>query len=253
MDNFKFKKKYGQNFLIDENVLNNIVNNINIKDNDLIIEIGPGSGALTNKLIEKGRVLAYEIDLDTKKYLKAFNVIYDDFLKRDLEKDLKDYEYNNLYIVGNLPYYITTPIIEKIIKSKINVKEMIFMVQKEVGERLSSLPGNKSYGYITCYLNYYYEISKLFNVSRNSFYPVPNVDSTVIKLISHSKYKVSDEKLLNNILKKSFTHKRKTLLNNLKEYDKDVIKNILIKNKYNLSVRAEELPLSIFIEITDAL
>ena len=259
IEKFKFKKKYGQNFLVDNNVLDKIVNELNISENDLIIEIGAGSGNLTSLLKNLNvEIIAYEIDLDTKKYLnklesKKVKIIYDDFLKRDVKKDLQEIDYNDLYIIGNLPYYITTAIINKIIDNDIKPKEMLLMVQKEVAERLEAKPGNKNYGYITVYLNYYYDIYKLFDVSRNSFIPVPNVESSIIKLEFSNKYYVQDKNKFNQLLKDSFQFKRKTLLNNLRNYDKKIITNILIKNKLNLNVRAEQLSIEIFIEIYNAL
>lgn len=259
MKNFKFKKKYGQNFLVDNNILDKIVREINISKNDLVIEIGAGSGNLTTKLQKLDtNIIAYEIDVDTKKYLsklesKNIKIIYDDFLKRDIKKDLLFFDYNNLYIVGNLPYYITTSIINKIIDSDVKPKEMLFMMQKEVAERLSANPGKKDYGYITVYLNYFYKISKLFDVSKNSFIPVPKVESSIIKLISSDKYVALDNNKFKKFLKDSFQFKRKTLLNNLKNYNTNIITNILIKNKFNLNTRAEQLPIEIFIEISNAL
>ncbi|MDD4705977.1 MAG: 16S rRNA (adenine(1518)-N(6)/adenine(1519)-N(6))-dimethyltransferase RsmA [Bacilli bacterium] len=259
MNKFNFKKKYGQNFLLDINIINKIINEISALKNDLIIEIGAGSGNLTSKLkLLNPKIIAYEIDLETAEYLNKLQsenvkIVYDDFIKRDINKDLNYYSYNDLYIVGNLPYYITTSIIKKIINSNLKPKEMIFMVQKEVADRLVAKPGKKEYGYITVYLNYYFEINKIFNVNKQSFIPVPKVDSSVIKFISSNKYKVLDENKFFILLKDSFQYKRKTLLNNLKKYNKEIIEKILLKNNINLNVRAEQLSIEIFIEISNAL
>ncbi len=259
MEKFKFKKKFGQNFLIDKNILNIIQENINVNSNDLIIEIGAGSGILTKKLLKLNtNVLAYEIDMDTKMYLeklkhKKLKVIYDDFLKRDILSDLKNYNIENIFVVGNLPYYITTAIIEKIIKSNLPVKEMLFMVQKEVANRLSAKPGSRDYSYFTAYLNFNYNIKKISDVSKNSFYPVPKVESSIIKLKKHNLYNIKNEPFLIEVLKKSFKHKRKTLLNNLKEYDQKKIKEILIRNNFDLLVRPEKIPLKTYIDISNAL
>ena len=253
---FNFKKKYGQNWLVDHNVLNRIIDSVNPTENDLIIEIGSGSGTLTKELQTfNSKILAYEIDLDTKVYLDKLNndkitIIYDDFLKRDIKKDLEDYNYDNLYIIANLPYYITTPIIEKIIKEKLKPTEMVLMVQKEVAARLSAKPKTKDYGFITVYLNYYFNINKLFDVSKNAFKPVPNVDSAIIKLTSHNLYKCDEEKFI-KLIKDSFTHKRKTLNNNLNNYDKELINKILNKHDLSLQSRAEEVPIEVFIEIVN--
>lgn len=256
MKDFKFKKKYGQNFLIDNNVLEKIVSNLKVTNNDLIVEIGPGSGNLTKKLINfNSKIIAYEIDLDTKDYLNMISyqdllIYYDDILKRNVKEDISKVVYEDLYIIGNLPYYITTPIIEKLTKENLNPKEMYFMVQKEVAERLSAKPKSKQYGYITVLLNYYYDVTKIFDVNRTSFYPAPKVDSSIIRLKLHNKYNIKDENKFINLIKNSFAHKRKTLLNNLYMYDKEIIKIILLKNNYNLMVRAEELPIEIFLEIS---
>ena len=259
MNKFNFKKKYGQNFLQDVNIINKIINEISVLENDLIIEIGAGSGNLTSKLVQLNtKLIAYEIDLETEDYLNMLKsdnliIIYDNFIKRDINKDLKYYPYNDLYIVGNLPYYITTLIIKKIIVSNLKPKEMIFRVQKEVADRFAAKPGNKEYGYITVYLNYYFEIHKIFNVSKNSFVPIPKVDSSVIKFVSSNKYKALNESKFFTLLKDSFQYKRKTLLNNLKKYNKEIIEKILLKNNIKLNIRAEQLPIEIFIEISNAI
>lgn len=259
MNKFNYKKKYGQNFLTDNNVLDNILRHLDIAPEDLIIEIGPGSGNLTKKLTSfDTQIIAYEIDIDTKAHLDKINsqkllIIYADILKRNIKEDLKNYQYNNLFIIGNLPYYITTPIIEKITKEDLNPKEMYFMVQKEVAERLTSPPKNKEYGYITVYLKYFYNIEKLFDVSKNSFFPIPNVESAVIKLTKHNLYQVIDENKFIKLISDAFKHKRKTLLNNLSSYDKNLIKSILEKHNYSNLVRAEELPIEVFIELANAL
>ncbi len=251
MNEFKYKKNYGQVFLKDQNIVDKITKEVGATKNDLIIEIGPGTGSLTKKLKElNSNLIAYEIDLETKPYLDKLDVkvIYGDFLNLNINDDLNLIKYKNLYIVGNLPYYISTKIIKKI-TNECNPKEMILMVQKEVAERLSAKPGNKEYGFITVLLNYYYDIKLLFTVNKNSFYPVPKVDSAVIKLTTHNKYKDINEEKFIKLLKDSFKHKRKTLLNNLTNYDKEMITNILISNDIKLNVRAEEMSINLFLEI----
>lgn len=251
MNKFKYKKNYGQVFLKDTNIVDKIIKKITATKNDLIVEIGPGTGFLTKKLKTlNSNLLAYEIDLETKPYLDAINVkvIYGDFLKQNIKNDINLINHENLYIVGNLPYYITTRIIKKITEES-KPKEMILMVQKEVAERLSAKPGNKEYGFITVFLNYYYDIELLFVVNKTSFYPVPKVDSAVIKLTAHNKFKEINDTKFVKLLKDSFMHKRKTLLNNLKNYDKNTITNVLLKNNIKLDVRAEELSISVFLEI----
>ena len=255
MNKFKYKKSYGQVFLKDQNIINKIIEALNAQQEDLVIEIGAGTGVLTEKIKELNtNLLVYEIDLETKSYLDklGIKVIYDDFLKRNIEEDIRTIKYKDLYIVGNLPYYITTRIIRKITLEKIPT-EMIFMVQKEVAQRLSAKPGNKEYGFITVYLNYYYDIETLFIVNKNAFYPLPKVNSAVIKLKPHKKYDRIYEKKFVQLAKDSFRHKRKTLLNNLKNYDRSIVEEVLIQNKVKTDVRAEELSINIFLEITKKL
>ena len=162
MIDHKFKKKFGQNFLQDNNIIKKIASVCDTKKDDLIIEIGPGSGALTKELVTKSKVLAYEIDNELKDHLLSeFNnvdFIFDDFLNRNIKEDLSNYEYNDLYVIANLPYYITTPIINKIIEEKIDVNKMVLMVQKEVGERFSAIVGTKDYSSINIFLNYIFDI-----------------------------------------------------------------------------------------------
>lgn len=254
MTNFKFKKKYGQNFLKDENISNKIVSAINPTEKDLIIEIGPGAGAITKKLKKyNSKLLAFEIDTETKKYLKPLEdnktkIIYEDFLEANIQETLKTYEYENLYIIGNLPYYITTPIIEKIIDTKIDPKECVIMVQKEVADRFLASPHTKQYGYMTVILNYNFNLTRIIEVDKTKFNPIPKVDSTVIKLERREKEEVDYQKF-QAFLKEAFGHKRKTINNNIKTYDKDKIKNILEQNGYTLSCRPEEIDYKTYIDI----
>ena len=255
-----FKKKFGQNFLQDNNIIRKIVDTANIEDNSLIIEIGPGAGALTKELVKKGKVLAYEIDTELKERLEEqfkendIEIIFDDFLNRNVKEDIKKYNYNKLYVVANLPYYITTPIITKIIEEKLDLEKMVIMVQKEVGERFSAKTNSKDYSSISVFLNYYFNIKKEFIVSKNSFIPKPNVDSIVVEFNrKENNYNVKDEKLLFKLIRDSFEFKRKTLRNNLKGYNLDKIENVLEKHNLDLSVRAEQVPLELFIEISNEL
>ena len=257
---FNFKKRYGQNFLKDDNILNNIVNTIDITENDLVIEIGPGAGALTNKLLNKTKkIICFEIDKQLEIYLNKFEetgvkVIYGDFLDQDVKSYL-NFSYDKLYIIANLPYYITTPIINKIIVDKIPVNKCLFMVQKEVADRLSASKSTKDYNSLTVFMNYYFEIKKLFNVSRNVFYPKPNVDSAVILLTKREKplVNVKNEEKFFKLIKDSFKYKRKTLKNNLKSYDLEKIEEILNKYNMNLSARAEAISIEIFADISNNL
>lgn len=257
---FDFKKKYGQNFLIDENIIKKIIPD-NIKENNLVIEIGPGSGNLTKYLCENfDKVIAYEIDKEVKPLLlealndyQNYEIYFDDFMTRNIKNDLKKEKYDNLYIIANLPYYITTPILEKIIDLNLDIEMIRVMVQKEVGERFSAKPGSKEYGSITVYLNYNYDIKKEFVVSKNSFYPKPNVDSMVVSFLKKEKEFIKDEKLFYKLIRDSFQFKRKTLRNNLKDYDLEKIEKVLKEYNLSLSVRAEQLPLEIFCKISNIL
>ena len=226
MGEFKHKHSLGQNFLKDKSVLTRIIDSVDVKEDDLIIEVGPGHGALTKYLkLFHANLRCYEVDERVKPYLEKFlddktEVIFNDFLKVNLEEDVKDIEYNDLYVIANLPYYITTPIIEKMIESPLNVKAMVLMVQNEVADRLSAKCGSKEYGAISVYLNYYYKVEKLFFVSRKAFDPVPKVDSAVIKLEKKDKeLELINKDKFFKLVRDSYMMKRKNLRNNLKNYD----------------------------------
>ena len=262
MDNFNYKKSLGQNFLQDINVLTNIVKSANIKEKSLVIEVGPGSGNLTREIAKvANQVLCYEIDERLEVILDKslidyhnIDIIFDDFLKRDIKKDIEKYEYDNLYLVANLPYYITTPIIEKVIDSNLPFKQLTIMIQKEVGERFNAKPGTKEYNSLTVYLNYYFNLKKEFIVSRNCFIPKPNVDSIVISLIKKDNLlELKNKDHFNKLLRDSFKFKRKTLKNNLKNYDLEKINDVLSKYNFNLTTRAEEIPLEVFVDISNSL
>jgi 16S rRNA (adenine1518-N6/adenine1519-N6)-dimethyltransferase len=259
---FKFKKKFGQNFIVDENVIDKIISSAGIDNDTMVIEIGPGAGSLTYKLCSVSKnVLCYEIDDSLKDILSnnlsGFNnvdVKYCDFLNADVCSDLKNYDYNKLYVVANLPYYITTPIIMKIIEDKIPVDKIVVMVQKEVGDRFKAVPGSKDYGSLSIYLNYYFDVCKLMDISRNIFIPKPNVDSIIVEFKRKKNiFSVNDSDLFFKLVRDSFKQKRKTLRNNLKGYDLSVIETVLSKYGYDLSVRAENLSIDVFIDISNNL
>ena len=259
---FYFKKKFGQNFIVDENIIDKIVESSNIDKDTLVIEIGPGAGSLTYKLGLKAKnVLCYEIDTTVKdilneniKDLNNVEVIYQDFLKIDVNNDLKKYEYKKLYVVANLPYYITTPIITKIIEDELDVDKIVAMVQKEVGDRFKANVGTKYYNSLTIYLNYYFDIKKVMNVSRNVFIPKPNVDSLVLEFDKKEKLEdINNLELFFKLVRDSFKQKRKTLRNNLKKYDLEKIEEVLKKYDKDLNVRAEQLESKIFIAIANSL
>ena len=259
MEQFRFKKKYGQNFLKHDNVVKKIVDCAGIKANSLVIEVGPGRGILTSELSASAQnVLAYEIDLELKdtleeKFLNTnVDIIYGDFLERDISKDIEKYEYEDLYFISNLPYYITTPILIKLIEEKLLFNKIVIMVQEEVGNRFSAKPGTKDYSSITVFLNYFYDLKKEFKVSRKEFIPEPNVDSVIISLTKKKdQAKSNNEVMFFKLVRDSFKYKRKNIKNNLKNYDLDIIKYVLLKNGLDLTSRAEEIPLHVFIEISN--
>lgn len=260
--NFNLKKMYGQNFIIDENIINNIIRLSNIDEDTLVIEIGPGAGSLTYKLSKFSKnVLCYEIDetlkellLDNLKETNNVDIKFCDFLKADVMSDIKKYNYKKLYVVANLPYYITTPIIIKFIEEEIPVDKIVVMVQKEVGDRFKAQPNSKEYNSLSIYLNYYFDIRKILDVSRNVFIPKPNVDSIVLELTKkENKFKLNNSKLFFKLVKDSFNQKRKTLKNNLKDYNLEIIENVLKKYSFDLNVRAEQLSIDIFVDLANHL
>lgn len=259
-NHFNFKKKYGQNFIVDKNIIHSIIKKSEIDDETLVIEIGPGAGSLTSELGKYAKnVIAYEIDETLKPILEKnitpnTEVIYEDFLRRDIAEDIKKYNYKKLYVIANLPYYITTPIIIKLIETKIDFDKIVVMVQKEVGNRFKAKPKTKEYNSLSVFLSYYFNITKILDVSRNVFMPKPNVDSIVVCFTKKvDKLKVNNEELFFKLIKDSFKQKRKNLRNNLKGYDLENISKTLSKYKLDLTVRAEALPLEIFVDIANNL
>lgn len=204
--NITANKNYGQNFLIDENIVSQIVEKAEVNKEDLVIEIGPGLGTLTQYLLESaGKVICIELDTNVLKILNDrfslfnnFELINNDVLKVDLKEIIKkNSKFSSVKVVANLPYYITTPIIMKLLEDHLNLSSITVMVQKEVALRLTETPGGKETGSITYSINYYTNPSLVLNVSKECFIPSPKVDSAVIKLdiLKEPKVKVSDEKL----------------------------------------------------------
>ena len=258
-------KGYGQNFLIDQNIVDGILEKAEVNKNDLIIEIGPGLGNLTSPLLENaGKVICIELDpkmvsilTDRFSLYENFELINEDVLKVDLNKLIEDNnQFKTAKVVANLPYYITTPIIMKLLEDKLNLESITVMVQKEVADRLTDKPGGKEVGAITYSINYYTNPETIINVPRDSFIPAPNVDSAVIKLdvLKEPKVKVLDEELFFKIIKFSFLQKRKTLMNSLSNsglIPKDYLEEVLNELGIDLRVRAEQLTLEDFANITD--
>lgn len=262
MDDFKFKKKYGQNFLKDDRIVEKIVTLSDIEDDSLVIEVGPGKGILTRQLSKAAKsVICYEIDMQLEEYLinlsnelSNVEVVFSDFLDADLAKKVSDYKYKHLYFISNVPYYITTPIILKLISSKLHFKKIVMMVQKEVGVRFTTGPGSKDYGSISVLLQYYFKVKKEFYVSRGMFVPVPNVDSVVVSFEERTdREEVCDLDFFETIVRNSFQFKRKTIRNNLKKYDLSIVEEVLIKHGFNLNTRAEDLGVEVFVDLTNAL
>ena len=260
--NVKFKKRFGQNFLKDPSRVKKIVNLSDIDENSLVIEVGPGGGIMTKELaLKAGNVIAYEIDKDLENELavnlssyKNVNIIFRDFLEANLKEDVKDYNFDKLFFTSNVPYYITTPILMKLIKSELYFNKIVMMVQKEVGDRFTTKPGNREYSSITVLLNYFYDIKKEFLVSRKEFVPQPKVDSVVISFVEKKdKLYLKDFNFFEKVLRDSFQYKRKNIRNNLKKYDLKVVEEVLKKHNFDLNARAETFPLEVFVDLANEL
>lgn len=269
--NIKADKKLGQNFLISDDAVNRIIEKSEVTKSDLVIEIGPGLGTLTKELLERaGKVICIELDTRMVKILNErfslydnFEIIHDDILKVDLKSIIKrEKENQNMKeakIVANLPYYITTPIIMKLLEEKLDLKTITVMVQKEVADRLTALPGTKKSGAITYGVYYYAEAEEVLEVLPQSFIPAPEVTSEVIqfKIRKDPPVFVGDDKKMFQIIKCAFTQRRKTLLNSLvntnifnsKEHGSKILKEVNLKE----NVRPEELTLEDFVRIADLL
>ena len=267
----KANKSLGQNFLISQEVVNKIVESSNISKEDLVIEIGPGLGTLTKELLEKaGKVIAIELDDKMLQILNDRFALYDNFelinndvLKVDLgkiiEKEKKENNLKKAKVVANLPYYITTPIIMKLLEEKLDLESITVMIQKEVADRLAEIPGGKNTGAIIYTVYFYAETEKILEVPNNSFIPEPEVTSEVIKLNirKNEAVKVNDKELLFKIIKSAFMQRRKTLLNGLtnakifknKEEGIKVLKELGISE----NIRAEKLTLEQFAQLSDLL
>ena len=262
--NIVANKGYGQNFLIDENIVNEIVEKATVCKDDLIIEIGPGLGNLTLPLLEHaGKVICIELDPKMIKVLTDrfnmydnFQLINKDVLKIDLNEIINNSGFKSAKVVANLPYYITTPIIMKLLEDRLNLENITVMVQKEVAERLTEKPGGKETGAITYTINYYTNPEIVINVPKESFVPSPKVDSSVIKLdvLRTPKINVSSEELFFKIIKFAFMQKRKTLVNSLSNSgleNKDFLEKMLIDLNIDTKIRAEQLSLEDFKNITE--
>lgn len=268
----KANKSLGQNFLISEEVINKIVEESAITKNDLVIEIGPGLGVLTNKMLDKAyKVIAIEIDTkmvdivkDRFKFYNNIEIINEDILKVNLneliskekeEAKINNVEIENVNVIANLPYYISTPIIMKLLEERLEIDNIVVMVQKEVAERLIAKTGSKLAGAITYAVEYYAETEYITEVGKECFIPSPKVESEVIKLKirKEPKVKVKNEKLLFELIRKCFTQRRKTLANALLNYnfvkDKEEATKVLESLNLPVDIRGENLSLEKFAEI----
>lgn len=259
MDNFKHKKSFGQNFINDNSVIENIIKYSSIDRDTLVIEVGPGMGVLSEKIVSLcGNAILFEIDNRLSPIIKKrlsgydnYELIIEDFLKVNVNDYIKKYNYKKIYFVANLPYYITTTIVNKII-SEVYPDRIVVMVQNEVADRFSAPVGSKDYGYISVILNSYYDIKKLFKVNREKFTPVPNVDSAVILMDKNDKITGSRTNF-NKLVSDSFKHKRKNLKNNLiLGYDLNSINCILEEYGLDVNCRAENISCDIFIKLSSS-
>lgn len=265
--NFKFSKSLGQNFLIDEHIIEKIISASDITKDDLVIEIGPGIGTLTAAIAEKaGRVKAVEIDkklipilTETLENFDNVEIINEDILKTDLKQIIdNESKYAAIKIIGNLPYYITTPIIMHILESKLPIKNITIMIQKEVADRMKASPGGKEFGALSVAVQYYCEIVPVTVVPKTVFIPKPNVDSFIIRLDIREKPAVDvlDEGFFFKIVRASFSQRRKTLLNSLSsalKCSKESLEESLVNCDIEPKRRAETLSLTEFARLANEL
>lgn len=253
---FKFSKSLGQNFLIDQNILDNIVDGANILEDDYVIEVGPGIGSLTQNIAERaGTIVAIEIDKtlipilkETLKDYSNVEVINADVLKLDLHKLIAEkFQGKKAKVIANLPYYVTTPIIMKFLEERVPVESLTIMIQKEVADRMQAKPGTKDYGALSIAVQYYCNPKILLKVPPSVFIPQPKVESTVIKLniLEEPKIHVEREDLFFALVKDAFGKRRKTLLNALSsgslKLDKNLLKEVLFLSSIEENRRGETL------------
>ncbi|MBM7601306.1 16S rRNA (adenine1518-N6/adenine1519-N6)-dimethyltransferase [Virgibacillus halotolerans] len=260
---FSFKKSLGQNFLVDVNILENIIKHAGIDKSSGAIEIGPGIGALTEQLaIYADQVVAYEIDkrlfpilADTLQDYSNVELIHQDILQADVAAAIEAHfpPEQSIHIVANLPYYITTPILMKLLRERLPVSSLTVMIQKEVAERMAAKPNSKSYGSLTIAVQYYTEASVVMRVPRQVFMPQPNVDSSILNLVvrENPPVQVEDEDFFFKLVQACFAQRRKTLRNNLtsfykEKYDKETITNLLDSIEIDGIRRGESLSMEEF-------
>ena len=264
-EKYRPKKFLGQNFLVDENIARKIVDSLNIKDDDFILEIGPGHGALTKYFLESAKnYLAVEIDKSIAEKLrvnlfsdskgKNINIIQKDFLKFDFEKDLKEFlpgRDKEIKISGNLPYNITTEVLFKLFENKDRVSSAVLMIQKEVAQRLIAKPNTKEYGILAVFTQYNSKVSILFNVPPTAFFPKPRVNSSVIEIkLKRDENKVKDYEIFRALVRESFGKRRKTMRNSLKDFFERKKINCG-KIDFDFSRRPENLTIDEFVSLAN--
>ena len=260
---FNFKKKFGQNFINDKNLLQAIVNDSGINEKSQVLEIGAGAGTLTEQLaLTAQKVISVEIDNDLKPYLQLLcekhnnlSIVFGDFIKMTKEEIESNFT-QKLYVVANLPYYITTPIIFKLLQNENRINEITVMVQKEVAERIVAKNKTKDYGILTLMVNYLGTSDIKLIVPNNSFIPAPNVTSAVIKITKNKRFTVKDEELLFKLIHSSFAQRRKKIINSLEStkflnMSKPELEKLFNECNISLNARAEELELQDYIKIVD--
>ena len=267
------KKSFGQNFLIDDNVLQEIVNQSNIKENELIIEIGPGLGNLSEYILSYSTyTVLVEIDkrmiqILTDRFKETnfkYSLINEDVLKIDIDKLIdniekeKNIKFSSVKVIANLPYYITTPILFKLLQDSNRIDEINVMVQKEVAQRMVANKKTKDYGILTLMVEYLTDASIVIDVDRTCFVPSPNVDSAVIKLVKNKKYEVDNEEIFFELIHKAFAQRRKKLVNslasnNFMDLNKEKLEKIILNLGFDVNTRAEELELKDYINIVNSI
>jgi 16S rRNA (adenine1518-N6/adenine1519-N6)-dimethyltransferase len=264
---FRIKKHLGQNFLKDRNILHKIVSEAKIGNNTGVIEVGPGLGSLTEfLLIDAKKVLAYEIDQDLIPILNerfkgsnSFHLLSKDILDVNIDDDINQYLFDcqEIVVVANLPYYITTPILMRFLETSLKVDRMILMMQSEVAMRVTSKPATKDYNALTVVINYRAETKYLFKVPKTVFVPEPNVDSAIVQINIKKQIdnRPMNEPFFFEMVHKCFTQRRKTLLNNLREaypqYNREFWEQILKNNGFLTTIRAEALSINDFILLSN--
>jgi 16S rRNA (adenine1518-N6/adenine1519-N6)-dimethyltransferase len=265
MERFRPRKRWGQNFLVDHNIARKVISSAELSPEDIVLEIGAGKGILTGKIASQvKKVIAIEIDKklcsllrDELKNYRNVEIIEGDFLRLDIARYLGSGSRSSVKVIANLPYYITSPIIIKLLNMK-GWLEATFMLQREVGERIVASPGGKDYGALSILVQYHCDVEKQFNVSRNVFRPKPDVDSVVIKLklLKNPRIKVKDEKLFFEIVHGAFSQRRKKLSNsisNVLKIDKHLLEDLLKRLNISPTRRAETLSLEEFATISNSL